>query len=57
MPILDLKYSVGLNHLPCRSSFPANGAWLEVQGHRIYNLARWTARIGLGEQLVTTRDP
>ena len=37
---------MGLNHL-------ANGAWLaEVIAH---NLARWTARIGLGEQLVTTK--
>ena len=51
--IRDLKYGVGLNHLPS-SRFPANGAWLAVQV-MAHNLARWTARIGLGEQLVTTK--
>ena len=30
------------------------GAWLAVQV-LAHNLARWTARIGLGEQLVTTK--
>ena len=56
-----LKYGVGLNHLPS-GRFPANGAWLAVQslprtryGGIAHNLARWTARIGLGEQLVTTK--
>ena len=48
-----LKYGVGLNHLPS-GRFPANGAWLAVQV-MAHNLARWTARIGLGEQLVTTK--
>ena len=43
----------GLNHLPS-GRFPANGAWLAVQVIA-HNLARWTARIGLGEQLVTTK--
>ena len=33
---------------------PANGAWLAVQAIA-HNLARWTARIGLGEQVVTTK--
>ena len=47
--IRDLKYGVGLNHLPA-GRFAANGAWLAVQV-----MARWTARIGLGEQLVTTK--
>ncbi len=51
--IRDLKYGVGLNHLPS-GRFPANGAWLAVQV-MAHNLARWTARIGLGEQLVTTK--
>ena len=51
--IRDLKYGVGLNHLPS-GRFPANGAWLAVQV-MAYNLARWTARIGLGEQVVTTK--
>ena len=50
--IRDLKYGVGLNHLPS-GRFAANAAWLAVQV-MAYNLARWTARIGLGEQLVTT---
>ena len=51
--IRDLKYGVGLNHLPS-GRFPANGAWLAVQA-MAHNLARWTARIGLGEQVVTTK--
>ena len=32
----------------------ANGAWLAVQV-MAHNLARWTARIGLGEQIATTK--
>ncbi len=51
--IRDLKYGVGLNHLPS-GRFPANGAWLAIQV-MAHNLARWTARIGLGEQVVTTK--
>ena len=51
--IRDLKYGVGLNHLPS-GRFAANGAWLAVQV-MAHNLARWTARLGLGEQLVTTK--
>ena len=51
--IRDLKYGVGLNHLPS-GRFPANGAWLAVQV-LAHNLARWTARIALGEQIVTTK--
>ena len=51
--IRDLKYGVGLNHLPS-GRFAANGAWLAVQV-MAHNLARWTARIGLGEQIVTTK--
>ena len=45
--IRDLKYGVGLNHLPS-GRFAANAAWLAVQV-MAHNLARWTARIGLGE--------
>ena len=59
--IRDLKYGVGLNHLPS-GRFAANAAWLAVQslprtryGVLAHNLARWAARIGLGEQLVTTK--
>jgi hypothetical protein len=44
--IRDLKYGVGLNHLPS-GKFAANGAWLAAQV-MAHNLARWTARIGLG---------
>ena len=51
--IRDLKYGVGLNHLPS-GRFAANGAWLAVQV-MAHNLARWAARIGLGEQVVTTK--
>ena len=46
--IRDLKYGVGLNHMPS-GRFAANGAWLAVQVIA-HNLARWTARIGLGER-------
>ena len=51
--IRDLKYGVGLNHLPS-GRFAANAAWLAVQV-MAHNLACWTARIGLGEQIVTTK--
>ena len=51
--IRDLKYGVGLNHLPS-GRFPANGAWLAVQV-MAHNLARWTQRIGLDGQVVTTK--
>ena len=51
--IRDLKYGVGLNHLPS-GRFAANAAWLAVQV-MAHNLARWTARISLGERLVTTK--
>ena len=51
--IRDLKHGVGLNHLPS-GRFPANAAWLAVQV-LAHNLARWTAHIGLGEQVVTTK--
>ena len=51
--IRDLKYGVGLNNLPS-GRFAANGAWLAVQV-MAHNLARWTVRIGLGEQIVTTK--
>lgn len=51
--IRDLKYGVALNHLPS-GRFAANGAWLAVQV-MAHNLARWTARIGLGAGIVTTK--
>ena len=51
--IRDLKYGVGLNHMPS-GRFAANAAWLAIQV-MAHNLARWTARIGLGEQIVTTK--
>ena len=51
--IRDLKYGVGLNHLPS-GRFPANAAWLAVQVIA-HNLARWTTRIGLGEPAATTK--
>ena len=51
--IRDLKYGVGLNHLPS-GCFAANAAWLAVQV-LAHNLAHWAARIGLGEQLVTNK--
>ncbi len=53
--IRDLKYGMGLNHLPS-GRFAANGAWLAVQVIA-HNLARWTARLGLGlaQRIVTTK--
>ena len=51
--IRDLKYGVGLNHLPS-GRFPANAAWLAIQV-MTHNLARWTARVGLGEPVATTK--
>ena len=51
--IRDLKYGVGLNHLPS-GRFPANATWLAVQVIA-HNLARWTTRIGLGEPVATTK--
>jgi hypothetical protein len=51
--IRDLKYGMGLNHLPS-GRFAANGAWLAIQV-MAHNLARWTARIGLGAGIVTAK--
>jgi hypothetical protein len=50
--IRDLKYGVGLNHLPS-GRFGANAAWLalNVMAH---NLARFSTRIGLDESTITT---
>jgi hypothetical protein len=49
--IRDLKYGVGLNHLPS-GRFGANAAWLALNVIA-HNLVRWTSRVGLGETLVT----
>lgn len=54
--IRDLKYGVGLNHLPS-GRFAANAAWL-VLNVIAHNLARWLTCIGLGltgEPVLTTR--
>ena len=51
--IRDLKYGVGLNHLPS-GRFAANAAWLAVQVIS-HNLARWTVPVGLGEPVATTK--
>jgi hypothetical protein len=47
--IRDLKYGVGLNHLPS-GRFCANAAWmiLNVIAH---NLGRWVGQIGLGPEV------
>jgi DDE family transposase len=50
--IRDLKYGVGLNHLPS-GRFGANAAWLALNV-MAYNLARWVSRLGLGEDLIAT---
>ena len=46
--IRDLKYGVGLNHLP-------SGRFAASLAGGAGDLARWTTRIGLGEQVVTTK--
>ena len=51
--IRDLKYGMGLNHLPS-GRFPANAAWLAVQV-MAHNLARWTGRIALRAPVATTK--
>ncbi len=51
--IRDLKYGMGLNHLPS-GRFAANGAWLAVVV-LAHNLARWTARLGLGAGIITAK--
>ncbi len=51
--IRDLKYGMGLNHLPS-GKFAANAAWLAVQVIA-HNTARWTARLGLGAGIVTAK--
>ena len=51
--IRDLKYGVGLNHLPS-GRFAANAAWLAVRVIA-HNLGRWTARIALAEPVATTK--
>lgn len=52
--VRDLKYGVGLNHLPS-GRFAANGAWL-VLNVIAHNLARWVERIGLPDgPTLTTR--
>jgi hypothetical protein len=44
LAIRDLKYGLGLNHLPT-GRFGANHAWLILQTIA-HNLGRWTARLG-----------
>ena len=53
--IRDLKYGVGLNHMPS-ARFAANGAWLAVQV-MAHNLARWTARNWSGRGDPDHQDP
>ena len=44
LAIRDLKYGLGLNHLPTKS-FAGNHAWLVLQTIA-HNLGRWTGRLG-----------
>ena len=53
--IRDLKYGVGLNHLPS-GRFAANGAWLAVQV-MAHNLARWTRAHRSGSATGNHQDP
>lgn len=50
--IRDLKYGVGLNHMPS-GRFGANAAWLAINV-MAHNMARWVSRLGLGETLIAT---
>lgn len=50
--IRDLKYGVGLNHLPS-GRFGANAAWLAFNGVA-HNLARWLGQLGL-DLVATTK--
>jgi hypothetical protein len=50
--IRDLKYGVGLNHLPS-GRFGANAAWLALNVIA-HNLARFSSRLGLQCELITT---
>ena len=51
--IRDLKYGVGLNHLPS-GRFGANAAWLALNVIA-HNLARFSTRLGLGDTLIATK--
>ncbi len=51
--IRDLKYGMGLNHLPS-GRFAANAAWLAIKV-MAHNLVRWMARLGFGAGIVTTK--
>lgn len=51
--IRELKYGVGLNHLPS-GRFGANAAWLAFQV-MAHNLARWVSQLGLGSGLLSTK--
>ncbi len=50
--IRDLKYGVGLNHLPS-GRFGANAAWLALNVIA-HNLARFSSRLGLCCEPITT---
>ena len=49
--IRDLKYGVGLNHLPS-GRFGANAAWLSLQV-MAHNLGRWVSRLSEATRLTT----
>jgi hypothetical protein len=53
--IRDLKYGVGLNHLPS-GRFGANAAWLTLNVIA-HNLSRWTVRIGGLDTNPTAKAP
>ena len=53
--IRDLKYGVGLNHMPS-GRFAANGAWLAVQV-MAHNLARWNGADRSGRADHDHQDP
>lgn len=51
--IRELKYGVGLNHLPS-GKFGANAAWLALNV-LAHNLARWLTRLAFGPILLSTK--
>jgi hypothetical protein len=51
--IRELKYGVGLNHLPS-GRFGANAAWLALN-QMAHNLIRWIARLGLEDDSLNAK--
>ena len=53
--IRDLKHGVGLNHRPLETLQPPTSEWLARTGDSTQHRPLGLRRIGLGEQVVTTK--